>query len=97
MGHGISDLSPKEQAAYANRPRLVIEVPKVQQQFVRVPGPDHDAQGFRDAIAREMQANPQFSGVLGRVMEGARLVADGLRTKERLFGSDRTPAEVITQ
>lgn len=95
IGHGIEDLSPQEQERYKNRPRVTIEVPKVQQQFVRVPGPDYEAQGYRDAIAREASNNPQFASVLHRITEGAKLVADGLRTNDRWHGSSQPAAEII--
>ena len=88
IGHGIGDLTPAEQAAYANRPRLVIEVPRreVDQQFVRVPTPDYEAEGFRRAIAAELKHNEHYAPVLTRVIEGAKLVADGLRTQARRGG-----------
>lgn len=99
IGHGICDLSPEEQAAYRNRPQVRIEVPErqVEQRFVRVPSPDYDAEGFRKSIAAELSYNPQYATVLNRIMEGAKIVADGLRTQTRMTGGEKQADIIVRQ
>lgn len=99
IGHGIGDLTAEEQAAYARRPRLVIEVPRreVEQQFVRVPAADYDAEGFRQAIAAELKINGHYGPVLNRIIEGAKLVADGLRTQARMTGAGERASDIVVK
>lgn len=52
--------------------------------YVRVEGDDHLSRGYCEAIARELETNPQFTPVLQRVERNANRYAQGFETSQRL-------------
>ncbi len=107
IGHGITDLSPKDQEDWlktlsqkANSSNYVATLPAMQQQntkFVRVPGVDYLSRGLMQAIEAEITSNGHYRPVLERIVSMGKTIASGLQTKDRMTGEGQSPSDIVVQ
>lgn len=79
--HGVEELPPAERAHYELPTHYRTEQTN---RYVDVLSDDFLSRGFREAVAREIEVNPQYSELLQRVERNADRYAKGYHTSARI-------------